>query len=121
MEDFFRGNLKEIKLNLLIKAKVTSKQRLQLHIFFYKKLTQGRGHFNLRTKQDPTVSVSNIRNTIFYDCSEIIRTRNFTMFTVHATIFGQFTIAFHFSNYIGETDHFTLDLLKRFGTSRWTF
>ena len=31
-----------------------------------------------------------------YCCSEIIRTRNFTTFTVYATIFVQFTAAFHF-------------------------
>ena len=44
----------------------------------------------------PTVSVLNIRDIAFYGCSEIIRTRNFTIFTLHATSFGQFTAAFHF-------------------------
>ena len=33
---------------------------------------------------------------LFYWCSEIIRTRNFTIFTVYAKIFGQFTAAFYF-------------------------
>ena len=42
------------------------------------------------------VSVLNIRNIDFYGCSEIIRTRNFTIFTVYAIIFGQFMAAFHF-------------------------
>ena len=41
-----------------------------------------------------------------------MQTKNFTFFNAHATIFGQFTAGFHFSNYIGEIDHFTLDLLK---------
>ena len=35
-------------------------------------------------------------------------------------IFGQFMAAFHFSNYIREKDHFTLDLLKRSDTYRYT-
>ena len=73
----------------------------------------------LNTKQGPTVSVSNIRDISFYGCSEIIQTINFTIFTVNATIFGQYTAAFH--NYIGEIDHFTLDLLKRSDTKPWTF
>ena len=53
-------------------------------------------HFNFWTKQGPTVSTSNIRDIAFYECSEITRTRNFTIFTVFTTIFGQFTAAFHF-------------------------
>ena len=32
----------------------------------------------------------------FYGCSEIVRTRNFKIFTVYATIFRQFMAAFHF-------------------------
>ena len=43
---------------------------------------------------------------LFYGCSEIIRTRNFTIFTVYATI----------SNYVREIDHFTLNLLRRSDT-----
>ena len=65
-------------------------------------------HFNFQTKQGPTVSVSN-RDISFYGCLEIIPTRNMTIFTLSVTIFGQFTGAFHFSNYIGEIDHFSLD------------
>ena len=53
-------------------------------------------HFNFQTKQSPTVSVSNIRDIAFYGFSEIIQTRNFTIFTVYATIFGLFTVAFHY-------------------------
>ena len=49
---------------------------------------------------------------LLYGCSEILRTRNFTTFTVYATIFGQLTHVF--SNYKEEPDHFTLDLLKMF-------
>ena len=45
-------------------------------------------------------------------------TRNFTIFTVNATTFWQFTAAFH--NYIGKIDHFTLDLLKRSDIKPWT-
>ena len=55
-------------------------------------------HFNFRIKKGPKVSVLNIRGIAFYRHSEIIRTRNFTIFTVYAIIF---------SNYIGEIYHFT--------------
>ena len=37
----------------------------------------------------------------------------FTIFTVYATIIGQLTAAFHFSNYIGEILDFTLDLPRK--------
>ena len=37
----------------------------------------------------------------------------FTIFTVYATIIGQLTAAFHFSNYMGEILDFTLDLPRR--------
>ena len=53
-------------------------------------------HFNFQTKQGPTVSISNIKGIVIYGCSEIKQTRNFTIFTVYATIFGPFTAAFHF-------------------------
>ena len=54
-------------------------------------------HFNFRTKQGPTVSVSNIRDIAFYVCSEIIRTRNFKIFKEFKILsFGQFTAVFHF-------------------------
>ena len=53
-------------------------------------------HFDFRIKQGPTVSVSNIRDIAFYGCSEIIQTRNVTIFSVYATFFGQFTMNFHF-------------------------
>ena len=43
----------------------------------------------------------------FYGSSEIIWTTNFTIYTVHATIFVQFSAAFHFfSKYIGKADNF---------------
>ena len=45
-------------------------------------------HFNFQTKQGPTVSVSNIIDIVFYRCSEIMRTKHFTIFTGYATIFG---------------------------------
>ena len=67
---------------------------------------------SFQTKKGPTASGSNIRGIAFYGCLEIIQTRNFTIFTVHATSFGQFSAAFHFSNYIGEIDHFTLTFRK---------
>ena len=49
-----------------------------------------------RNKQGPTVSVSNIRDIAFCGYSEILRARNLTIFTVSATVFRQFTVAFHF-------------------------
>ena len=64
-------------------------------------------HFNFRTEQDPNFSVSNLRDIVFYKCSEIIRTRNFPIFIVYITIFGQ--LIFIFSKYIGEIENFTLD------------
>ena len=67
---------------------------------------------SFQTKKGPTVSGSNIRSIAFYGCLEILRTRNFTIFTVYATSFGQFSAAFHFSNYIGGIDHFTLTFRK---------
>ena len=51
-------------------------------------------HFNFQTKKGSIMSVSNIRNILFYGCSSW--TRNFTIFTLYATIFGQFMAAFHF-------------------------
>ena len=48
----------------------------------------------------------------FHGCSEIIRTRNFTVLTVCATIFRQFMAAFHFLLLHMEKDHFTLDILN---------
>ena len=53
-------------------------------------------HFNFRTKQGPTISVSKIKHIAFYGCSEIIWTKNFTILTAYATSYGQFTAAFHF-------------------------
>ena len=47
-------------------------------------------------QKGPTVSASNIKDIAFYGCLEIIRTRSFTIFTVYATSFGQFSAAFHF-------------------------
>ena len=69
-------------------------------------------HFNFQTRQSPTVSVSNVGDNTFYGCSEITRTRHFTNFTVHATIFGQLTHVF--SNCKRELDHFPLALLEIF-------
>ena len=53
-------------------------------------------HFNFQTKEGPTVSVANIKDISFYVRSEIMRIRNFTIFTVSVLIFGQFTLAFQF-------------------------
>ena len=82
-------------------------------------------HFNFQTKQGPKVSLSNIRDIAFYQCSEMMRTRNFTFFTVYVTIFGQFMAAFHFFElqrgnrwlFVGpdeKVQYLTLDLLKSF-------
>ena len=51
---------------------------------------------NFQTKQGSTVSVSDITDIDFYGYSEIIRTRNFTIFTVYTSIFGQFIGGFSF-------------------------
>ena len=53
-------------------------------------------HLSFRTKQGPKVSVSNITDIAFNECSEIMQTRNFTIFTVYVTSFRQFMAAFHF-------------------------
>ena len=54
-------------------------------------------HFNIRIKQDPTFSVSDISDIAFFGCSEILLlTRNFAIFTVYASISGQFTATFYF-------------------------
>ena len=53
-------------------------------------------HFNFWTKEGPKVSASNTKDIAFYGCSEIIGTINFTIFIVHATIFGQFRAIFNF-------------------------
>ena len=51
---------------------------------------------------------------LFTGCSEIIRTRNFTIFTVYATISGQYKAAFHFFKlqnpivYDGPTEKFLI-------------
>ena len=60
-------------------------------------------HFNFRNKEGPKISVSN-RDIAFYGCSDIIRTRNFAIFTVHATIefLDNLWQLFIFSNYIRE-------------------
>ena len=70
--------------------------------------------FNFQAKQGPTFSVSNVKDTGFYGCSKIMQIRNFTIFTVGATIFGQLTHLF--SNCEREIDHFMLDHLKSFDT-----
>ena len=65
------------------------------------------------------ISVSDIRVTAFSEFSDIMRTRNFTIFTVYGSMFGHFINLcefFMFSNYIGEIDQFTLDLLERSDT-----
>ena len=83
------------------------KGKFNFYITFNFRYSQGRSHwgsqeghgpphFSFRTKQGPKVSVSNITDIAFYGCSEIIRTRNFTIFTVYVTIFGQFMAAFYF-------------------------
>ena len=48
-------------------------------------------HFNFPTKKGSTVSVSNIRDIVFYECSETMLTRNFTIYRVcynFLTIYG---------------------------------
>ena len=66
--------------------------------------------FTFRIKQGPA----------FYGCLKIIRTINFTIFTVYALIFQQLTAAFQFflTTYISRSLHV---VLKRPDTQRWTF
>ena len=66
-------------------------------------------HINFRTKQGPAVSFPNIRDISFYECSEIIWTKNLTIYIVYVTIFRQFTVAFQFFKlHRGNTSpHFT--------------
>ena len=73
-------------------------------------------HFNFRTKQSPKVTISNIRDIAFYRCSEIIQTRNSHFLPYMLQFLDNLWWLFIFSNYIGEADHFTLDLLKRSDT-----
>ena len=65
----------------------------------------GQGRHGLEDK------VQQFRNGVQKRCSEIIRTRNFTIFTAYATIFGQFT----------TSCHFFLITLGKYVTSCWTF
>ena len=53
--------------------------------------------FKFQTKKGPTVSVSNIRDIVFYGCSEIIwiRISRFLQ-CIYTTVFVQFMAAFHF-------------------------
>ena len=63
------------------------------------------------SKQGPEISISNIRDIAFYRCSEIVRTRNFTIFTVYATVFGNRSL------HAGPSEkvrYLPLDLLKSF-------
>ena len=53
-------------------------------------------NLNFQIKQGPLISVSNIKKIAFYRCSEIIRSRNFKIFIVYATILRQCMEAFHF-------------------------
>ena len=78
-------------------------------------------HFNLRTKQAPTVAVSNIRDIAFYGYSEIIRNRISRFLLCMLEVLNNLRWLFIFSNYIGEIDHFTLDLLERSDTWPWTY
>ena len=52
--------------------------------------------FSIFKKTSPTASVYNIKDIAFYGCSAIIRNRNCTISIDYATVFGQFTAAFHF-------------------------
>ena len=54
-------------------------------------------HFNFRAKKGPTVSVSIIRDIAFKEFPEIVWTKYFTIFCLHARIFGQYTAPSHSS------------------------
>ena len=80
-------------------------------------------HFNFQTKKVPIVSVSNIWEISFYGCLKVTQTRNFIVFTVYATVFEQFTVAFHFFllHRGSRSDLFILELLKRSNSKLWAF
>ena len=62
-----------------------------------KKIKNRNKNYNNSTENKlKKLSVSNIRDIAFYGCSEIIRIRNFTIFTVFATGFGQIMAAIYF-------------------------
>ena len=113
------------KLNFALQLKVSKNPLWWRDFINWQKLTkvwswglyQGRSHFNFRTKQGPKISVSHIRDIAFYRCSEIIRTRNFTVLQFLDNLWRLFI----FSNYIEEINHFTLDLLKRSNIQCWNF
>ena len=96
-----------------------------LVVVFALQCNQGSSHWggpwspnlHFQTKQDPTVSVSNIRDIAFYECSEIILWTEISGFLSFMQQFlDSLRRLFIFSNYIREIDHFKLDLLKRFDT-----
>ena len=96
-------------------AKFTGKQLCQ----------QGRSHwgegsrvapFNFQTKTRSTNFSFKHQGYCFLPMFRNYTDRNFAIFTVYATIFGKLWRLFIFSNYLGEIDRFTFDLLKRSNT-----
>ena len=79
--------------------------KLFLNTNWKKKITnRNKNYDNSNKTKLKELSVSNIRDIAFYGCSEIIWTKNSTIFTVFATNFGEITAAF---NCIEHIDHFT--------------
>ena len=67
-----------------------------IKLFLNKNKNRGKIYNTNNKTKLKELSVSNIRDIAFYECPEIMRTRNFTIFTLYAISFGQFMAAFHF-------------------------
>ena len=68
-------------------------------------------HFSFRTKQGPTVSVSNIRDIAFYSVQKLYGPETLQFLPRILQFLGNLQRFFIFSNYTEEIDCFTLDLL----------
>ena len=72
--------------------------------------------FNFRAKQGPKISASNIKNIAFLDVQELYGPDISQLLSCMLQFLDNLWRLFIFSNYVGEIDHFTLDLLKRSDT-----
>ena len=92
---------------------------------------QGRSHwggqgampplFHSQTKKGPTVSVSNIRDLLFTGVQKSYGPEISRFLPCMQQVLDNLRQLFIFSDYTAEIGQFTLDLLKRSDTYRWTF
>ena len=71
--------------------------------------------------KSPTVLVSNIRDLLFTGVQKSYGPEISRFLPCMLQVLENLRQLFIFSNYIAEIDQFTLDLLKRSDTYRWTF